>query len=276
MAVYIHPVSEKMLRSALAQERHAIMLSGKEGSGLLTIAKEFSRAHKASLQIVQPEKDEKIDLVKGVIGIEQIRRLYDTLRTSPANGRMIVIDYADRMGIPAQNAFLKLLEEPPARTQFMLLSHNPDRLLPTIQSRVEAIEVRPLTPEQSNAVLDELDVTDTLKRTRLLFIAAGLPAELTRLVADESYYEERVKIVKDARTFVTGNPYDRILLAKEYKDSRERALLLLSDAMRQLKDSLVTGGDSATIGALERLEQTYTRLIEQGNVRLQLSSLGTM
>ena len=276
MGVYVHPLSEKMIHSALTQERHAVLLSGKEGSGLLTIAQHVANAQAASVLTLQPEKDEKIDLVKGVIAIEQIRRLYDTLRTNPANGRIVIIDFADRMGAPAQNAFLKLLEEPPARTQFVLLSHYPERLLPTIRSRIEEIDVRPLLAEQSQALLDELRVSDALKRTRILFIADGRPAEITRLAQDDTYYEGRVAIVKDARTFVTGTPYDRVLLAKEYKDSREKALLLLSDAMAQLKDSLAKGGTEASLDALTHLERVYTRIVAQGNVRLQLSSLGAL
>lgn len=259
----------------MARHDRSLLLSGKEGVGLLTIARTFADEQKTNMLLLQPEKDEKIDLVKGVIGIEQIRRLYDTVRTSPSNGRTIIIDFADRMGIPAQNAFLKLLEEPPAKTQFVLLAHYPERLLPTILSRVEQVEVRPVEQAQSLALLDSLKVFDELKRTRLLFIAGGLPAELTRLHQDDDYYEARAQIVKDARTFVTGTPYDRAYLAKEYKDSRENALLLVSDAMRQVQSSLAQG-NTGSLEALRKLEKAYTRLVEQGNVRLQLTALGAL
>src|SRR5690606_41517756 len=65
-----------------------------------------------------------------------IRRLYDLARTKGSK-KYIIIDYAETMAKPAQNAFLKLLEEPNDQIHFILLSHQPQSLLPTIMSRSE-------------------------------------------------------------------------------------------------------------------------------------------
>ncbi len=276
VAPIFHPVSERLLDAAGATTGKGVLLTGEPGIGLTTAAKRLVGDFSGTILRVLPEKDEKVDLEKGIITIAQIRLLYDTVRTTAARGRVVLITHADRMGVPTQNAFLKLLEEPPVGTRFILLSHYPERLLPTVLSRVEQVAVRPLTGAQSEALLDTLGVQDAMLRTRLLFIASGLPAELTRLVTDEARYEARVQIVKDARVFVTGGPYDRLVLAKQYKDSRENATLLLVDAMKQLKDTVLKQGSEASLQALERLELVHTRLLEQGNVRLQLSSLGSL
>lgn len=272
MNLYIHPATKTTLEAFQQEPPHALLVTGKAGSGLFTIAQDYATGLKGTIIPVLPEKDEKIDLEKGTITVQSIRRLYDLTKTIEPKGRTIIIDYAERMGIPAQNAFLKLLEEPTEGTRFILLSHTPEALLPTIRSRSQHIEVRPITRNQSEKILDELKIRDTTKRTQLLFIAQGLPAELTRLVTNETYFEIRASLVKDAREFITGSPYSRLLLAKKYKDNRVQALTLLEDAMKQLEQSLIKEGSDSTLRVISRLEQLHKRITEQGNIRLQLSS----
>jgi len=251
---------------------HSLLMSGPTGIGLGTIATYVAKQSSAQLITVLPEKNEKIDLEKGSITVESIRRLYDVTRTIEPSGRIIVIDYAERMAPAAQNAFLKLLEEPSEGTRFILLTHQPESMLPTVASRSQKIDLRPITKAQSSALLDELKVTDATKRTQLLFIAEGLPAQLTRFAHDEKAFEERATLVKDARRLVTGTAYDRLLIAKTYKDSRSEALVLVEDALKLLKLTLAANGDAASLKALARFETIHKRLSEQGNVRLQLSA----
>lgn len=272
MSVVVHPQTKTLLASVLKRGAHALLLTGPSGVGLSTIARHVLEHERARVITVLPEKDEKIDLEKGTITIQSIRRLYDTTRTVEPKGRVIIIDYAERMAVPAQNAFLKLLEEPAEATRFVLLTHRPELLLPTITSRSQRVDVRPITAEQSNELLDALGVTDQTQRAQLLFIAQGLPAELTRLVADKVLFEKRAGLMKDARAFITGTPYDRLILAKKYKDSRTDALTLLEDAMGLLRRTIAANGDTSALRAVTRLERLHRRITEQGNVRLQLSA----
>lgn len=272
MTLIVHPESQRLLTAIAKGDAHALLLTGPHGIGLSAIAKELQNRAKAELITVLPEKDEKVNIEKGSITVQSIRRLYDTTRTVQPHGRTIIIDYAERMAPPAQNAFLKLLEEPTKGTRFVLLTHQPDLLLPTITSRSQHVDVRPVTKQQSEALLDALGVSDATKRAQLLFIASGLPAELTRLVEDDDYFAARASLVKDARSFVSGSPYNRLYIAKKYKDSRADALTLLEDAMRLLKMTLATNGDAATLRMLGRFEVLHKRITEQGNVRLQLSA----
>ena len=65
--------------------------------------------------------------------------------TSGAGGwRVAIVDTADDMNDNAANALLKMLEEPPARAMLLLLSNTPGRLLPTIRSRCQRLDLRPL------------------------------------------------------------------------------------------------------------------------------------
>ena len=272
MNVVVHPESQRLLDAALREAPHAVLLTGPSGVGLATIAKYYAKQSPEQLITVLPEKNEVVDIIKGTISVDSIRRLYDITRTIEPSGRIIVIDYAERMAPAAQNAFLKLLEEPTEGTRFMLLTHQPELMLPTITSRSQRVDIRPITSMQSNDFLDALEVTDATKRAQLLFIAEGLPAELTRLVSDTKIFEARATLVKDARSLVTGSAYERLRLAKQYKDSRDDALTLIEDALKLLRRTIAANGDTASLRALARFEVIHKRLSEQGNVRLQLSA----
>lgn len=271
--VIFNPASEQQLNSYALHLPGALLITGPEGIGLTAAAQHVAKNSKAFLHTVLPEKDEKVDIEKGTITVDSIRRLYSLTKTIEPNGRVIVIDYAERMAKPAQNAFLKLLEEPGEGTHFVLLTHQPNLLLPTILSRTQRVDLRPIGKEKSIALLDKLKVRDERQKAQLLFIAGGLPAELTRLVSDAKYFESRSGVIKDAREFIVGNAYARLLIAKQYKDDRTKALLLLSDAMRLLQNTLVNGGDASSIATIAQLEKVYGRIQGNGNIRLQLASI---
>lgn len=268
-----HPASKQQLDRYALRLPGALLITGKEGVGLTMAAKYVSAQSKAVTVTVVPEKDDKVDLEKGTITVDSIRRLYDLTKTIEPNGRVIIIDYAERMAKPAQNAFLKLLEEPTEGTHFILLTHQPNILLPTIRSRVQRLDMRSITTEQSSELLDTLKVRDERQKAQLLFIAGGLPAELTRLSVDEKYFESRSSVVRDARQFVVGNAYDRLLIAKKYKDDRVQSLVMVSDAMRLLQNTLAKGGEDTSIATIAQLEKIYERIAGNGNIRLQLASL---
>lgn len=273
MTPRLHPATKKALDAAVVHSAHALIVSGPVGAGLTTAVEYLLKDTKAPITRVLPEKDEKIDFEKGSITIQSIRRLYDQTKTRLPGGRVILIDFAERMGVPAQNAFLKLLEEPGEGTRFVLLTHEPELLLPTIRSRSQTISIRPIGLEASQQLLDDLKVSDPAKRAQLVFIAGGLPALLTRLARDEDAFAARVAIVRDARTFVSGSSYNRLRIALQYKANREDALQLLRDSTKILQKTLSDGGDSANALLIAKLERTYKRIAEQGNIRLQLSAL---
>ena len=272
-SVYIHPTTALQLDSLAADLPQSLLFTGPEGVGLTSIVKYLSDILKVKVITVLPEKDEKVDLEKGVITVDVIRRLYGTTKTIETGTRLIVIDYVERMGIQAQNAFLKLLEEPGVNTHFILLTHNASKLLPTIQSRVQTVEVKPITAEQSGQLLDELKISDAQTRAQLLFIASGLPATLSTLAGDSDAFEKRAQIVRDARMYLQGTVYDRLKIALAYKDDRPKALLLLVDAMKQLQGSVAKGQGGDLVKKIGTLLKVHERIEANGNIRLQLASV---
>lgn len=271
--VYIHAKTQHYLDSLIHDLPQSIAIAGPSGVGLTEIANYVATHMDTTPIFVLPEKDDRVNIEKGVITVDVVRRLYSTTKTIEKHVRLIVIDYAERMGVRAQNAFLKLLEEPGARTHFILLTHTPSKLIPTLRSRVQLINVSPITLIQSEALLDELQVTNSQKRTQLLFIATGLPASLTTFATDDKVFEDRAQVVRDARTYLQGSMYERLHLAFKYKDDREGALTLLVDAMKLLKTSLNSGKAVEQVHTISLLLAAHECIEANGNVRLQLASV---
>lgn len=112
------------------------------------------------------------------IRIEQIRELTQFLNCSPlaASCKVAIIKDADRMATAAANALLKTLEEPINGT-IILISSQPQQLLPTITSRTHVIPFHRLNSTQMVAVLEKLERQEILSDPTVLSLAAGSPGQ---------------------------------------------------------------------------------------------------
>lgn len=90
-----------------------------------------------------------------VIKVDDIRTINDFLskKSFDGNWRVVIIDCADDMNLNAANALLKILEEPPTKSILLLISHNPNKLLPTIKSRCAKINLSPLNANIVSSLL---------------------------------------------------------------------------------------------------------------------------
>ncbi|OYW21099.1 MULTISPECIES: AAA family ATPase [unclassified Sphingomonas] len=118
------------------------------------------------------------DLARSIT-IAQVRALQPMFATTPSMSprRVILIDSVDDLERPgASNALLKNLEEPPAGTIFLLISHSPGRLLPTIRSRCRRLRFDPLSDEALAGVLRaKLPETSEAEIGALVRAADGSP-----------------------------------------------------------------------------------------------------
>ena len=103
--------------------------------------------------------DTKTKKHKASIPVDEVRRVGGFFSTHASMGgwRIVIVDSADEMNPAAANALLKVLEEPPAMTVLILISHSPGRLLPTIRSRCRKLNLNPLGAEDIAAVLNAND-----------------------------------------------------------------------------------------------------------------------
>jgi DNA polymerase-3 subunit delta' len=167
-------------RAAVVSERmhHAWILAGTRGLGKGAFARAAARelvdgrgghhpesgAHPDILVLdhlpANDDEEKKRDEGKSFqtkrnITIDQIRRMQQRLVTRPTLGerRAVIIDPADDLEKNAVNALLKSLEEPPAGTFFLLVTHRPGRLLPTVRSRCRVLRFAPLASDAMDAIL---------------------------------------------------------------------------------------------------------------------------
>ncbi len=127
------------------------------------------------------------DLARSIT-ISQVRALQPLFATTPSLGprRVVLIDAVDDLERAGANALLKNLEEPPAGTIFLLVSHAPGRLLPTIRSRCRLLRFEPLAREEMLAALDALlPEAESAEREILLRAGDGSPGRALRFAGLE-------------------------------------------------------------------------------------------
>ena len=134
---------------------------------------------------------DRLDLgktLKGMIAAreadELIRKL--SFKSFEADYKTMLIWLPEAMNEEAANKILKILEEPWERTLFILVSEQPDRLLPTIISRTQEVCVPRIAPDVLARVAAERGVSDPLQARNMARLAGGDLLELNHLVAGES------------------------------------------------------------------------------------------
>ena len=134
-----------------------------------------ARSH-PDFRLLERLENEKTGTLARGIKVEQVRLLGELFAMTPALSpwRAVVIDSVDDLEASAANALLKMLEEPPPNCLFLLVSHVPGRLLPTIRSRCRRLEFQPLDDDAMTSVLEqELPELSVAERARLLPLAGG-------------------------------------------------------------------------------------------------------
>ncbi len=180
-----------------ARMHHAWLLAGPRGVGKGSFANYAARlilnasdpsSQGASLMNAGSHPDfrrlerlpnEKTGNLARNITVDQVRILRALFATGTAisDRRVIIIDSIDDMERGAANALLKSLEEPPASTIFLVVSHQPGRLLPTIRSRCRTMMFGSLDDTAMTSVLnDQLPEIDPKGRAQLIANANGSPA----------------------------------------------------------------------------------------------------
>lgn len=170
------------------KSHHAILIEGPEGIGKATLAFRFANyvlSHPdpgaAPVSIPDPDPstpvsrqilsgashnllhlsrpvDDKTGKVKSAITVDEVRRAghFFSQTSGTGNRRIVIIDPADDLNRNAANAILKILEEPPRGAMFLVLSHAPGKLLPTIRSRCQTLKLSPLDDNELTQALSAL------------------------------------------------------------------------------------------------------------------------
>jgi DNA polymerase III subunit delta' len=119
------------------------------------VARRLRQLAEPRLFLLRRGPNDKATALAQEIRVDEVRKMKSFFALSAADGgrRVAIIDAADDMNVGAANALLKLLEEPPAGVTFLVISHQPHRLLPTIRSRCRELRLTPLGPEDLSDAL---------------------------------------------------------------------------------------------------------------------------
>ena len=134
-------------------------------------------SHPDLMRLERLTKDGGTELARS-INVDQVRGLQRLFATTASMSprRAVVIDAIDDLERGAANALLKNLEEPPPETLFLLVSHSPERLLPTIRSRCRLLRLSPLASDaMTSALRAALPDAETEEIQALTAVGEGAP-----------------------------------------------------------------------------------------------------
>lgn len=248
-----HALRESILRGSVS---HAYIFEGPEGIGKKTLAELFATAihcesgkgepcgvchacmmHKAGSH---PDYQVFIETKKASVGVEHIRNLIEDayLRPMIADKKVYLIPGADDLTIQAQNALLKVFEEPPGDSIIILVSENSERLLATIRSRARRVVFERHAEAEIAAFLREKYPEHMSEIPFISRFSDGRIGQAKSLIEDEAFMENRREFF--ARLSKMGDKASSIYAVREFltehKDEQMRYLDLmltfLRDALR--------------------------------------------
>lgn len=251
----------QMLINSIANNHvsHAYLFQGPEGIGKKTTALAFAQllncldlpidkqdacdkclscrkvkaGNHPDIHLIEPEKHS--------IKIDQIRKLRSTVFYKCYEGRyqIIIIDGAQYLTIEASNSLLKVLEEPPERTIFILVASEPGKLPDTIISRCQQIQFQPLAA----STIKELLRADSLEKSEYLNIVAGLACgslqKAKGLLEGGETLTERKETLEFAQRLWDNSFSDIILWCEKWDREKQKAKNILEILGLWYRDLLV-------------------------------------
>ena len=286
----LHPIVSNQLDNFAAKPSHALLVVGYEGIGKSTICKLLTiRLLKLSdeskletyphLKIIQP--DDKSISIEAIRELKQFTKLKISSQANEIQ-RVIVIEHAETLTIEAQNALLKLLEEPPTDTVLILATTTSQALLPTIRSRSQTINIKQPTREAIVEYFEDYGFK-IASINQAYLLSGGLVGLMSSLLEGKDDHPLS-KTVLVARKLLQATTFDRLTMVDSLSKQRDeymRLLLVLQQMSHAALEQAVTKEMTTTIAqTIKRwqciLKETYaaeTALLTNAQPKLVLTNL---
>jgi replication-associated recombination protein RarA len=276
----LHDATRIQLEHFIARPTHALLLAGPSGVGKTAIAESLATAivgapiasHPYHLTIRPDGASISIEAIRNLQKFLQLK----TVGTRPIR-RTIIIEYAHTMTTEAQNAFLKLLEEPPADTVIILTAASQRALLPTILSRAQTIAVNVPDEAQLQPML-AASGKDANTSSQAFFLSGGLPGLLHALLHEQEH--PLLASVAQAKELLQKDTFERLAMADVLSKQKESAAGVVEALERIAQAGLAGAGnkqDAVRIKQWHKVRkaalQARNALRNSANAKLVLDNL---
>lgn len=246
------------------RQNHALLICGPRGSGKRTLAKEISAAlnceNKDNDRLPLPccacntcrriygdnYTDIKVlsrEASKATIGVEELRIFREDmfLSATESEHKIYIINEADKLTANAQNALLKVLEEPPSNVMILLLCEEGDKILSTIKSRSQLITMQRFSAEKISEYLTDTKILGSFDRERLendVMSADGRIGRAIEIIENPTEVEQSRRTTLDIiAALKMSAPYSELYLAITSLPQRRAELLeALSEILLAISD----------------------------------------
>jgi len=199
------------------------------------------------------------------IGVAAIRKLAQEMSTKPYysdSTRFLIIDQAELLTPAAQNALLKLIEEPPPRTRVLLVSLSLESLLPTVRSRLSAVYFAAMPATEIAAWLTNEHGVKSVEAEAIARLAAGASGLALRLSQDPAAVEQLKTRHGQADGLREGSLFAGLIIARQLADDKADVFGLAAGLQEQVKSDFECGiiDSEAAAEQLEAIAELRTML----------------